>query len=242
MFSRLKSFEEESKMTFVTAIAEEVPLADVSLFIKSADNQPIPIFLKRIKKESDGRVLMLKGIGRMADRANSEDLFEVEVPESEPITVDQYEDARKKWPCYFYNHKEEPFDQNDATLKMDKLQRIFQERNVNSHTLDVKCSSICMIYDGKALLSTNFDYEQIIGHAVTDCVRQVSQSEHGYLCTGFTAYLLNEPCTSCAMALVHGRIRRVVILNSINEGPFSKYKMNYSKDLNHRFNVYFCTL
>lgn len=228
MFERIKTFEEERRMTFITAMAVEVPIEEVSLRIKSADNCPLPTFLKRIKKESSGRVLMLKKIENNCFK--NDDFIEVKIPEFEPITAEQFEDAKKEWPCYFYNHKENPVDQKWAKIKADQLK---------ADGSDHYCAGTCRIYDGDSLLASSADTEPIVGHSVTNCIRSVSQSEYGYLCTGFTAFLYREPCTSCAMALVHGRIQKVFILHPGNEFPFSKLKLNYNKDINHRFNVYF---
>lgn len=273
MFIRLKSFEEEKKMTFITAVAQEVKLSEISQHIKSPSNELIPHYLKRVKSgfPSASSALMLKRIGRKTDF--DQDVIEVDIPEFEPLSEQQFYDAKEKWPCFFYNHKEAPINQQDALIKtlkivnflenqsssaLDslKLSKLFDKikiskanflenekqnntKEVKKSLVDCNCAFACMIYDGEKLLSSSFDHEPIIGHAVTDSIREVSQSDYGYLCTGFEAFLFQEPCTSCAMSLVHGRIKKVFILFPGNEYPFSNSKLNFNKNLNHRFDVYF---
>ncbi|XP_055342484.1 probable inactive tRNA-specific adenosine deaminase-like protein 3 [Paramacrobiotus metropolitanus] len=61
-----------------------------------------------------------------------------------------------------------------------------------------------------------------------------------YLCTGLTAVLAREPCIMCAMALVHGRIGRIVFrqAGAGDGGVLSVYKLQALKQLNHRFTVF----
>jgi len=101
------------------------------------------------------------------------------------------------------------------------------------------CSSVCLIFDKNRLLYKSYDSEYISGHAITDCISNVSKLKEGYLCTGFSAFLYQEPCFSCAMALVHGRIKNVFCFKKGGDYPFSKHKFNYNEFLNHRFDVYF---
>lgn len=283
MFTRTRSFDEEKKMIFIPAVAVKIKRNEISMKIKESSNQPIPEYLKRVKQieTEPSSSLMIRRIGRMEN--NESECIEVLVPGFEPLTEEQFEDAKREWPCYFYNHKEKQIeDRNimakslillnnleekvtgdfssskilefkDSTFMLKKkIQEYLNSTIINipkplnehyesthSKLIQIGCSAICMIYDEDNLLVSSYDHEPIIGHAVTESIRRVSQSEYGYLCTGFTAFLFKEPCTSCAMAMVHGRIKNVFILYSGNECPFSKYKLNYNKDLNHRFNVYF---
>jgi tRNA-specific adenosine deaminase 3 len=233
MLVRIKTFEEEREMSFVTAFAEKILLDECSIRIKSKDNEPIPPFLKRIKKDLDGRVLMLKGIGE------NENFVKVKIPAFEPLTVQQFLDAKREWPCFFYNHPEIVLDETNEKLSEKLNEKMTQKLTEKLTEKDFYCSGACLIYCGNQLVHESFDQEPIIGHSVSDCVSAVSRQEVGYLCTGFTAYLYKEPCVSCAMALVHGRINKIIYLHENVEHPFSKLKLNHCKDLNHRFEVFY---
>lgn len=249
MFKRLLKDEEERKMEFTEGIAIEIKEHEISQRIKEK-HEIIPRYLKRIKKEciqsADSpiqKIYLLKSVTENKNSISSNDLKEdeviVKIPAFEPITKEQFQDANNVWPSHFYNHITEDIDQKSINEKLS----IFFDRFVDylikqSNTVEF-CSSICMIFDENKLISTEFDEDFIIKHAIITSIRSVSMSKRGYLCTGYTAFLFQEPCLSCAMALVHGRIKNVFILRRLNEGSFSKYKLNYNRFLNHRFNVYF---
>jgi tRNA-specific adenosine deaminase 3 len=61
-----------------------------------------------------------------------------------------------------------------------------------------------------------------------------------YVCTGCDLYITHEPCSMCAMALVHSRIRRVFYSTSNPNfgGLGGIYNIHEEKSLNHKFDVY----
>ncbi|ELA41815.1 uncharacterized protein VICG_01167 [Vittaforma corneae ATCC 50505] len=182
----------------------------------------------------------MKEVGSARDIQASE-IIHVMVPKFEPITREQYDLANSVWPCYLYNRHKEKIDEREvnhqADILVDKILEYGLEEIEDSHY----CSGLCLVFDGCELIASNIDQESVIYHGVTDCISRVSRSRRGYLCTGYTAFLYREPCMSCAMAFVHGRIKSVFVLKRTNKGSFSKHKLNYNKALNHRFNVYFYT-
>ncbi|KAL6012289.1 hypothetical protein ACLOJK_002768 [Asimina triloba] len=61
-----------------------------------------------------------------------------------------------------------------------------------------------------------------------------------YLCTGLDIYLVWEPCTMCAMALVHQRIRRIFFAfpNPHSGALGSVHRLQGERSLNHHYAVF----
>ncbi|XP_028806011.1 tRNA-specific adenosine deaminase TAD3 isoform X2 [Neltuma alba] len=75
-------------------------------------------------------------------------------------------------------------------------------------------------------------------NAVSQSSDQVSARP--YLCTGYDIFLVWEPCTMCAMALVHQRIRRIFYAfpNPHAGALGSVHRLQGEKSLNHRYAVF----
>lgn len=73
-----------------------------------------------------------------------------------------------------------------------------------------------------------------------DELSEDSRSEGPYLCTGYDAYVIREPCIMCSMALVHARIKRVFFCfdNLLRGGLKSRTKLHTIPSLNHHFEVF----
>ncbi|QDZ24247.1 tRNA-specific adenosine deaminase-like protein [Chloropicon primus] len=61
-----------------------------------------------------------------------------------------------------------------------------------------------------------------------------------YLCTGFDCYLWREPCTMCAMALVHSRVRRITFcVPDPKWGALGgAFRLHSLTSLNHHYEVF----
>ncbi|KAF8641566.1 hypothetical protein HU200_067754 [Digitaria exilis] len=72
------------------------------------------------------------------------------------------------------------------------------------------------------------------------CCDDLSETTRPYLCTGFDIYLVWEPCTMCAMALVHHRFKRVFYAfpNPVTGALGGVYSLHGEKSLNHHYNVF----
>ncbi|CAN8235558.1 unnamed protein product [Cochlearia groenlandica] len=75
---------------------------------------------------------------------------------------------------------------------------------------------------------------------VQNDTREEPWMEKPYLCTGYDIFLLWEPCTMCAMALVHQRIKRIfyVFPNPKAGGLGSVHRLQGEKSLNHHYAVF----
>ena len=225
MFRRLLREEEAREMEYTQATAVKISKEEVSGYIAKNKAASIPRFLKRVK-QADGGCMVLTD----APEAGA---VEVQVPAFAPCTPAQLEAAARVWPCHMAYRKEESVDFQAAGSKMDAI------TNDADCIGDAGCAGVCAIYDGDACLGVYSDHERILGHGILDAVSAVSKSRRGYLCTGYDAFLYREPCLSCAMALVHGRIKRVFCLQKRKDGAYSGSRFNYHRALNHRYNVYF---
>ena len=64
-------------------------------------------------------------------------------------------------------------------------------------------------------------------------------NQNDYLCTSFTAYLTHEPCSMCAMALIHSRISQVYYVFNKSTGYLnSNCKLHCLSSLNHNYEVF----
>lgn len=63
--------------------------------------------------------------------------------------------------------------------------------------------------------------------------------DNNYLFTNYYAYLTHEPCSMCAMALLHSRILKIFYLYDTSDGYlYSKCKLHTIENINHRFQVF----
>lgn len=208
--------------------------------IRDTKQFQIPKYLKRVKKMNEKYCYVLFMMGEY-------DAFHtVLVPSGNSFkNKNQYEHYNRIWPVCWYPHEELPIDQNYVShfiqhFKNISYQSIMSNQSIMSHQ---GCSNECFVIDPIRfqLLVGIFELNSHILHPIIDCITAVSKhtAKHhtNYICTGLDMFLTHEPCESCAMALIHGRVKRVFYLISGSD-TFEKKFFHENKSFNHRFLVY----
>lgn len=236
---RLETDEEAAEVVPVPSVALEASILDLKELLGIVSRYKLPRHLKRIKKtELPGCVLVLVG---HKHTLSEEDLrafgryraVDVCVPKSMPVTQKQNTECQRHWPCYYFSREIYP-DVCASYVKgmFSDLAGCFQKLS------EVPCSGVCMVCVDGTVVHSEADTDNVMGHAVMKSVSAVSRQKRGYLCTGLDAFVYREPCTSCAMALVHGRISRVFFVEKSPQGPYSHLRLCYNRSINHRYPVY----
>lgn len=124
--------------------------------------------------------------------------------------------------------------------------------SVNAKRPQVQCqsASIALVVDPKtnSEIASARGSDEPLRHSVLAVIDAVAAQERnnggkGYLCTGLDVYTYREPCTMCAMALLHSRIGRLIYVESGKFGAIDPqntvgYGLHGRKQLNHTFEVW----
>lgn len=254
---------QEKTMFYNKHWAIEVKQDEIQRYIH--DPHVLP-HLKRVKQLGTNKFLILisqKSYEEIKGDKNLQ-LFKVDVPAFQPETEEQIEEAQKAWPViYKKDNKEIILPGCYFTIEEDAKEL---KEKIRKYKTEHECVRFCKFYYDNTNLSDSIEQSNMLlenfkenfkenliengidssdnsdvfsGHILLSTISDISKNTSGYLCTGMSLLLDTEPCYSCAMALVHGRVLNVFIAHKRNGGIFSKYKFNHNKNTNHRFNVYF---
>lgn len=195
---KLKSDKEDEEINVIVSFAIIVHRTYMKDIIQLVKDIKIPAYLKRVKPVDDWMYVLVTSHNHKS--LSKYDTIKINIPHKPAYTQDQYNQYKEIWPCVFYREKEEFIDHRYVKKWINYL--------INLEITEI-CSGCCIIVNGDSLLGSYTDKDNILGHSIFACVDFVSRSQFGYLCTGFDAFILNEPCLSCSMVFVHGRIKRV---------------------------------
>ncbi|CAG0881914.1 unnamed protein product [Darwinula stevensoni] len=144
----------------------------------------------------------------------------VNVPQSAPLTREQFREACKHWPVHFHEDKHismllngKFFTIQDLTKMELFMQKALDCANENSSS----CGTVIVDPKQDIVVGRGTDQrrENPRLHSVMVAIEEVAEhisatDDSGYICTGFDVYCTREPCMMCAMALIHSRVRRLL--------------------------------
>lgn len=244
---RLKTHIEESFVRLTNYYQITIDIATTKNFLTLTKGYPLPHHVQRIKKLGGNSLSLLICKCDDADLNDLKIIFKEKmitktlVAVNKPITEMQNTIARLFWPVYFYKPKEEDINSclntGDIYHFVEKILVHSSVERAGNCEGDI-CAGVCAIIKNNEVLKIEADSDKVLGHCVLKAVSAVSKLKMEYLCTGMDAYVVNEPCYSCGMAFVHGRIKRVFFINFKGGGAFSEWKIYCNMRLNHRYNVY----
>ncbi|XP_065344763.1 probable inactive tRNA-specific adenosine deaminase-like protein 3 isoform X1 [Cloeon dipterum] len=74
---------------------------------------------------------------------------------------------------------------------------------------------------------------------LAECDFATLRAPESYLCTNYDVVVTREPCTFCAMALLHNRVKRVFYGCAATQGALgSRVKLHTLPGINHRYEVF----
>jgi len=196
----------------------------------------------------------------------------VQVPSTGAWTRKQFDDASPFWSMNFHENKSISRLLDPCAFSTGELATIvghlLEAKRLAEGCIDgtpAGCAIVDPSCDTVVASSSDYRHSDCLQHVSMVCIELVAQQQRHnlpvlsvdaniavkstdtktgpYLCSGYDAYLMREPCVMCAMALLHSRIGRVFYIDSQPDGALgSCYKLHTVTSLNHHFDVFQCTL
>lgn len=92
------------------------------------------------------------------------------------------------------------------------MNKALQQAEIAAENGEVPVGALLLLEDGREFTGSNAPIasSDASAHAEMQVIRQACKATDNYRLTGSTLYVTLEPCTMCAGAIIHARIKRVV--------------------------------
>ncbi|KAI6173717.1 CMP/dCMP-type deaminase domain-containing protein [Aphelenchoides besseyi] len=175
----------------------------------------------------------------------------IPVPKTAAITRRQYEFSQRYWGVKFTENR--------------VLERKLNGTFFTSAQFELICQTISLARSEDGCVITNSEFKELgkasgsqmsaleplkhpfmraldnLVHERRKATKRSAQGEQ-YLATDCYAFVHNEPCAMCAMAMVHGRVRSVFFADPSTNGAFvTNCQLHLKPNLNHHYDVFHLT-
>lgn len=166
------------------------------------------------------------------------------VVSSKPKTKAQFEIAKQHWPTSFHENKHLEALLDNTAIHEEEAQRLGE--------VFAKAESIegCVFYDSgrnRVVTEHSGNARRPLKHPVMRAVEELAarqrlndDDDEQHLANGLDVFLASEPCTVCAMALVHCRAKRVFFgaLRPSYGALSSRWCLQHNPSINHHYQVF----
>lgn len=230
-------------------------------------------FLKRVKNAGENKNYViitfideLRYLNKTIDEflkelsLSKENIIEISLPSTQPISSNQYESAKQIWPItslispkekFLYAHKENEKEDIISIFNQLKQDKQFTSYLYAPNTRQIiakgkEDKSSCIHHSIMDLLENyckSISKPLLLGEKNEEAPKENTNTLFGYqeqyYCEGLYVFSIKEPCVMCAMALVHNRINRIYYEKETEEegGLVSQIKINNYK-LNHYYHIF----